>query len=357
MTYDFAVFIGRFQPLHIGHQHVIDGALSQAQTVILLIGSSDAARSIRNPFTFDERRHMLELVYRHEIATGRIVIVPINDRAYNDAAWIAQVQQAVDETILELGNRGPVRLNGTADFKVALAGYGKDGSSYYLNLFPQWESINVQAQFGTLNSTEIRGALFQRLPNIPTFGMSPAVLDWLRSFVVTEEFSRLVGEREYIDAYRASWKGAPYPPVFVTADAIALQSGHVLLVRRGQHPGKGLLAIPGGFLDQRETLRAAAVRELKEETRIADHKGELPPAMLESFIDDKATRVFDAPNRSARGRVVTHAFLFRCPDRRKLFRVRGDDDAAAAGWHRLGELTPSQFFEDHFAVLEEMIGL
>ena len=51
MQYDFAVFVGRFQPLHNGHQHVIDQALRSAKKLIILIGSADTARSIRNPFT------------------------------------------------------------------------------------------------------------------------------------------------------------------------------------------------------------------------------------------------------------------------------------------------------------------
>ena len=81
------------------------------------------------------------------------------------------------------------------------------------------------------------------------------------------------------------------------------------------------------------------------------------PPCSASFIDESATKVFDAPHRSVRGRVITHAFMFRCPDRRTMFRVKGSDDAAAASWYRLGELNPSQFFEDHWSILEEMIGL
>jgi bifunctional NMN adenylyltransferase/nudix hydrolase len=62
---------------------------------------------------------------------------------------------------------------------------------------------------------------------------------------------------------------------------------------------------------------------LREETSISDGKGQIPPAMLASFIEDARTRVFDAPNRSLRGRIITHAFLFRLPERRKLFGVKG----------------------------------
>jgi bifunctional NMN adenylyltransferase/nudix hydrolase len=99
------------------------------------------------------------------------------------------------------------------------------------------------------------------------------------------------------------------------------------------------------------------VRELREEAGISDSKGQIPPAMLASFIEDELTRVFDAPHRSLRGRIITHAFLFRLPSRRKLFRVKGSDDAAHASWRRLGDLTPDMFFEDHWSIIEEMADL
>lgn len=357
--YDFAVFIGRFQPLHIGHQHIIDRALEQAKHLIILVGSADTARSIRNPFSLQERIGFLAGSYREHIEAGRILIRGISDRAYNDDAWIAEAQRIVTETVLSVGNKASPNstLHGTRDFKVALAGYKKDGSSYYLKMFPDWEAIDIPSQYGTFNSTDIRNDFFRKAPILPHDHCAPSVVAFLKQFRLTPEFSSLVEEREYVDAYKASWANSPYPPIFVTADAVVVQSGHVLLIRRGECPGKGQLALPGGFVNQQERIRAAALRELREETAIADSKGAIPPAMLESFIDDTATRVFDHPNRSVRGRIITHAFLFRCPDRRVLFKVKGSDDAASAAWYRLGDLTPDQFFEDHFSILEEMIGL
>jgi bifunctional NMN adenylyltransferase/nudix hydrolase len=134
------------------------------------------------------------------------------------------------------------------------------------------------------------------------------------------------------------------------------QSGHVLLVRRREQPGKGLLALPGGFIKQNEWLREAAIRELREETQISDAKGLISPAILGSFISDSATHVFDAPDRSIRGRTITHVFKFDCPERPQLFGVKGGDDAADASWHRLADLDPRQFFEDHWFILQALTG-
>ena len=143
----------------------------------------------------------------------------------------------------------------------------------------------------------------------------------------------------------------------MTADAVVVQSGHILLVERGQRPGKGLLALPGGFVEESERIRDGAVRELAEETQLSDRKGALSEAALASFIKDDRTRVFDAPSRSLRGRIVTHAFLFDLPERQQLYRVKGSDDAAHAGWHRLDDLSAEMLFEDHWSIIEQMADL
>lgn len=51
--YHAAVFIGRFQPFHLGHEAIVREGLKQADEVIIVVGSSFAARNVRNPFTFE----------------------------------------------------------------------------------------------------------------------------------------------------------------------------------------------------------------------------------------------------------------------------------------------------------------
>ncbi|MEM8793972.1 MAG: NUDIX domain-containing protein [Pseudomonadota bacterium] len=351
--YHYGVFVGRFQPLHIGHEAVIRSALEQVEKLIVLVGSAHYAPDPRNPFTFEQRVEIFNKVFKHEIATGRIILRPIADHPYSDTAWCAEVQRCVNATILDLHNNSGVVLHGLKDVRTALTGYGKDKSSYYLKLFPEWDNIQIDSQFGTFSSTDIRETYFQRIPVISNSVLSEGVCEWLDTFKMTDAFRPLLEEAEYLRAYPQEWGRGP----FVTADAVVIQSGHILLVERGNLPGKGLLALPGGFLDPDETIRDAAVRELKEETAISDHKGEIPPAMLASFIDDTRTRVFDQPNRSLRGRIITHAYLFRLPERRKLFSVKGGDDAKTAHWYRVGDLRPEQFFEDHWSIIHMMADL
>lgn len=350
---DFGVFIGRFQPLHIGHEHVVRQALQSVKHLIVLIGSANVARDPRNPFTFEERKAMFRSSFAYEMAEERLLIEPLNDHLYSDTAWVTEVQRRVNAIVLDVGNGHGHRDQAIAEFSIALTGYGKDASSYYLSLFPEWSNIQIDSQYGTFSSSDIRGRFFQRIPEVPASILSAGVTQWLNGFKMEETFRTLLAETEYLADYPRQWGRGP----FVTADAVAVQSGHILLVERGRLPGKGLLALPGGFVDESERIRDAAVRELREETSIADAKGTIPPAMLASFIEDSRTQVFDAPTRSLRGRIITHAFLFRLPNRRKLFSVKGGDDAAKAQWYRLGDLRPEMFFEDHWSIIEQMADL
>lgn len=352
-TIDFGVFIGRFQPLHVGHEHVISHALERVNRLIVLIGSANVARDPRNPFTYAEREAMLRCAFRHEMAEGRLIVAPLDDHLYSDTAWVTQAQRVVRGIVLDHGNHHGFQNHGIGDFRIALTGYGKDASSYYLKLFPEWENLQIDSQYGTFSSTHVRHRYFQRIPEVPASILSAGVAQFMREFMLGEVFRGLLEEAEYLDAYPAQWGKGP----FVTADAVVIQSGHILLVERGGHPGKGLLALPGGFVGADERIRDAAIRELREETAISDGKGQIPPAMLASFIEDARTRVFDAPTRSLRGRIITHAFLFRLPERRKLFSVKGGDDAAHARWHRFGDLRAEMLFEDHWSIIEEMADL
>jgi bifunctional NMN adenylyltransferase/nudix hydrolase len=335
-TCDHIVFIGRFEPLHNGHLSVIRRALDLCERPIILIGSAFAPRTIKNPWTAAEREVMIRAALGAD--AGRVTIRPIADHVYNDTAWQADVQAEVAAVA-------------APDARIGLIGHDKDASSAYLNTFPQWQRIDVPVAM--LSATEIRDHLFSTdtgslhllQANVP-----PAVFDMLVAFKSTQAFETLVQEHRHIKAYRKAWQVAPYPPTFTTVDAVVVHSGHVLLVRRGAQPGKGLWALPGGFVNPAETLLDAVLRELKEETRL-----KIPAPVLRGSL--KARQVFDAPDRSLRGRTITHAFHFEFPSG-DLPTVRGGDDADRARWLPLAEVRHLRefLFEDHFFILEHFLG-
>jgi 8-oxo-dGTP diphosphatase len=100
-----------------------------------------------------------------------------------------------------------------------------------------------------------------------------------------------------------------FPPVAVTVDIVLLtvRGGRfsVLLVRRGRHPFKGRWALPGGFVRPGENLDEAALRELAEETGLA----ELPHG-----IHLEQLRTYGAPNRDPRMRVISVTYVAFAPD-------------------------------------------
>lgn len=351
--FDLALFIGRFCPFHWGHQRVVETALEKAQNLVILVGSSRSPRSHRVPFTFSERRDMIEQSLTTE-QRARVLVLPLEDSTYNDARWIQNVQDSVARAQARFG-QDP----GTST--VTLIGHSRDHSSYYLKLFPQWHSTNVES-FGNISGTNIRNSYFSNMGHmwvqdadghkpgdLPRDALvSTPVQQFLAQFLKTDDYKNILEEYKFVLDYKAAWQSAPYPPVFVTTDAVVVQSGHVLLVRRGARPGKGQWAMPGGFINQFERIDDAVLRELREETQLR-----VPEPVLRGSI--VAKEIFDDPNRSSRGRTITHCYLIKLRDGAALPRVKGSDDADKAKWIPINELRPEDFFEDHHSIIMNML--
>ena len=346
-NYHFAVFIGRFQPYHNGHHHIISQGLQRAEKIIILCGSAHLPVSHRNPWSFQQRKTMILNSFTKDEAE-RITVLPLMDSPYNDAIWSQSVQTIVNGVVQAL-NTMPHNTP-----RIALIGHSKDHSSFYLKMFPQWESIEVDNLDG-LNATNLRDDYFSHAEH---FARSDSIFNALTPTgtqqFFAEQFSQTAfdtirAEHEFIEDYKRQWQAAPYPPVFVTVDAVVIQSGHILLVKRRARPGKGLAALAGGFIRQHERLQDACIRELREETKL-----KIPEAVLRGCI--KRQHTFDDPHRSSRGRTITHAFLIELPASENLPKVKGGDDAEKAFWLPLADMNPEKMFEDHYFIVRHLLG-
>ncbi len=333
--YTTAVVIGRMQLYHLGHGTLMSAALDLADQVVVVLGSAFHARDSKNPFDWQERAAMIRATLS-PAERDRVHFVPVRDYYDNDR-WNAAVRQGV--AAHHQGSNG-----------VVLVGFEKDSSSYYLANFPDWKQHRV-AQVHAIDATALRKVFFEGGEPAASLAVlepyvHPGVLHYLRAWCHLPAFSQMSREALAVAEDRKKYGKGPH----LAADAIVRVGDHVLLVRRGGAVGHGLWAVPGGFVELDEPTEAAALRELREETRFPW----LPETLLRNRQD---SAFFQAPGRSARGRVLSHAFFYRFGEM-PLPEVQARDDAKETRWWHVRDLPglEGQLFEDHAVILDRFIG-
>jgi bifunctional NMN adenylyltransferase/nudix hydrolase len=343
---DLVVYIGRFQPFHRGHQSVLDHALTIAHNVLVIIGSCGGARTIKNPFTGDERIDMIRSCYSEE-ENKRIVTAQAQDYIYDNQKWQEQICSFIDYTSSEFDVE-----------TIAITGGAK--SEWYFDLLTGFDHIVPEKTFD-LDATNIRDIWFNSVSNMYiNTDLNTLVPYPVKMFLIAQReathFSNLRDEYFFIKKYKESWKIAPYPPTFVACDACVVWADRVLLIQRKNVPGKDLWAMPGGFLDQKESMEDCMLRELGEETtlrllnKLEDKTG---------FIRDCITKthLLDFPSRSERGRFISMAYRVDLPHW-ILPVTEAADDAVNTEWKTKEWIKQNKdkFFEDHYDGIMFLLG-
>lgn len=133
--------------------------------------------------------------------------------------------------------------------------------------------------------------------------------------------------KEFLEKYDPNKYQNPSNTVDTLVFTYIEKNGHkeiskLLLIKRGNHPCIGCWALPGGFVDYREDIEKAALRELKEETGIDD-------------IEAEQLKTYGAFDRDPRTRVITTAFVALVPE--GSVSAEAADDASDSGWFDIKE--------------------
>lgn len=290
-----AVFVGRFQPPHAAHVATIVQALGQAPRVLVLVGSANLARSIRNPFSAPERAQMLRAALREAGADPCQVTFRALSDHFDADRWAADVRwQAAQEF-------GPAQA-------VALVGFEKDASTAYLRWFPGWSRLPVPEVPG-LNATDTRAALFEGLPLPP--GLPKSVRAFLTRFALTPAFARLHAEWQAVRQLQAA---LPVGAYLHEERWVRLTAQHIWLQTRTQAIGRGLWEWPGRVL---------------------------PPGVQPAAGADA---VFDHPARSVVAHTTAHVYRADPPPEPRYAASRPVSLTTALA-------RPRRFFEDHHVIL------
>jgi len=337
------IFILRGQIIHNGHMEIIKQCLKENHFSIFILGSSFSPRTVKNPFNYYERFELLKLAIEEE--TDRkfgidYTIKPAVDFIYDNYKWVENIKNIVDNS-----------LNDFIIYEKKIYGHFKDSSSFYLNLFPEYKLVEVENYKG-INSTDLREKFFniETIDEIKDF-IPKSNMDFLkklRRHLV--DINYVIEEKKWLDEYKESFYGKQLNSI--ASDALIFCNNKILLINRKNYPGKHLWAIPGGFKNSNETCLEALIREVKEETSIS---------LSEDYLISHITKreIFDNPNRSIRGSVISIAYLIDCNDiesEEKIF-CQAQDDALSFKWFNLTEISNSRelLFEDHYEIILDLL--
>lgn len=297
-----ALYIGRFQPSHLGHISVLE-QMDQAhdfEEILIGIGSSQFHHVLNNPFTFEERADMIQKNLDHLHKPYQIIAIPdIN----NYPQWVKHVQGLVP------------------GFKIAYT-----GNPLVQKLFMDQEyRVRSPQHIYNISGTEVRQRMLRGE-------------NWQE--LLPEGSISVINKIKGVDRILETYKRYLFPAV--TTDAIIDYCGKgIILIQRkeGKIEG-GKWALPGGFLDTgRESAKACIVREVREETSL--------------IIDPLRTELvgeYSDPQRDPRYHTVSLVYFTRVDEGEP----RAGDDAQAirvCPWDKI----PTDLAFDHWIIINDFL--
>jgi nicotinamide-nucleotide adenylyltransferase len=86
------LYVGRFQPFHLGHLEAIQDVLKEVEELVIVIGSAQYSHNIHNPFTAGERLVMIrQALQEAAVDSSRLWIVPVPD-VHLHMLWVSALE-------------------------------------------------------------------------------------------------------------------------------------------------------------------------------------------------------------------------------------------------------------------------
>ncbi len=130
---DVSLVIGRFQPLHWGHMHLINQALEISNSVIIGIGSINELNS-ENPWTALQRHEMLNFALTEAGIRSKAKIVHLKDY-HHDERWLNNTQRITGKVDVVVGNNPWVnniyKAAGIETMEIPLVARNKTKGAYF----------------------------------------------------------------------------------------------------------------------------------------------------------------------------------------------------------------------------------
>ena len=114
------IVLGRFQPFHNGHAYLVEQALARFEKVTIAVGSAQDEWTVDNPFSFEERKDMIQQWVAKNGYSGSVDIVGIED--INDPPnWVEHAANHHGKGTLVTSDDGTKKLYEESDFDVSWA--------------------------------------------------------------------------------------------------------------------------------------------------------------------------------------------------------------------------------------------
>ena len=95
--FNCGVIVGRFSPIHIGHEQLINEALKDCRQVVVIVTADNISKE--TSYSLDYRIHLVNKVYSSEIKNNRLIVVPFVSNQKLDTNYGDEIFRLVKNSV------------------------------------------------------------------------------------------------------------------------------------------------------------------------------------------------------------------------------------------------------------------